>query len=934
MLKRRVLVFLVSSVSFICPAFLGPTPVDADASDGVPTDVAATGTITAGETFTCYLTPDAAIYCWGQAQYGQMGDASFSVTPQKVPGIISGSGSNFLSTQISAGDSHICALMVDTKVKCWGKNDYGQTGNGSTRQTGSGNPNEVHFLHGTIYPGGGPGVADDNYVKDSGGGTLSNITQISGGISTTCAIDTSKRAWCWGGNSKGQTGYGDVKTSGDYAAPSARLVRDGASSAIVGFKSIAVGELFACGLKDDGTVWCWGDNSEGQLGNGGFADSSTPIQVTSVAGVTAIAVGARHACAVISGLVKCWGQGDDGRLGSARASGGLAPVDVPGLTNVVRISAGYAHSCALDSSARLWCWGRFYDNFNPSMVGERGGAAASLRSGGVFGTSGTSSTPQMVSGFTSVKSFASGNNHVCAVEVDGPMKCWGSGTYGQLGNNQLTGYSTPQNVTANVSQTLTIDDPGTVRIANGSVTLTSSSTSGATTAFTTSTADVCTVSGAVVTIKNVGTCSINGTTPSHAVFLSANASRSFTIGASSPTADTADASAVGASGATLSGSVNARGASSVVVFELSVAASMTSPTTVSTDSVDGVTAKNVTKAVSDLKPMTKYYYRVKATNDQGAATGEIKSFTTSGSKPVAITGSATPQATKATLNGTVDPKGLATSVNFVYGTDPKLGDGTAVAASTQSGDGSKDVSVALSGLAEKTTYYYRIEATNEVGTAKGDIKSFSTTRPEGVSINNGDEFTSSQSVTVSVVGPSTAVKAILSNDGGFATSETFDLVNNAADIPWKLQSSKEGTFTKIVYVKYVSRFGSTSTPYTDDIILDTTKPVVSGATATASTSSGDAVQVARVSLKASAKGGVKLSVRGSDTISGVGSVEVRSSAAKAATKITLKSIAGKADGKARPMSQTISLKSTAKRLQVRVIDRAGNASAWRSIIVK
>jgi hypothetical protein len=187
-----------------------------------------------------------------------------------------------------------------------------------------------------------------------------------------------------------------------------------------------------------------------------------------------------------------------------------------------------------------------------------------------------------------------------------------------------------------------------------------------------------------------------------------------------------------------------------------------------------------------------------------------------------------------------------------------------------------------------------------------------------------------------VVGPSTAVKAILSNDGGFKTSETFDLVNNAAEIPWQLQSSKQGTFTKIVYVKYVSRFGSQSTPYTDDIILDTTKPVMTTATATATTPTGSAVQVARVSVMAKAKknGGVRLSLRGTDTVSGIGTIEVRTSARKPAAKVKVSRIKGKADGKPRVASQVVSLKTTAKRLQVRVLDRAGNASAWRTIVVK
>ena len=439
MLNRRVLAVFSLAISGLCWS----GSVLADQSDGPAADSPFTSSITAGETFTCYNGSDGSIFCWGQAQNGQLGDTSYGLPIQKVPSQVSGSGSNFVATQISAGESHVCALIEDGKVKCWGKNDYGQTGNDKTRQSGSGNPNEVHWLHGTLYPGGGPtSVTDDNYVvADPSAAPLVNIVQVSAGISSTCALDSSQRIWCWGANSQGQSGYGDATSDsgGDagknFAVPRARLVRDGSSSPITGFTSVSVGERFACAIKQGGTVWCWGDNDDGQLGNGGIADSSTPIQVTGVTGATVISAGARHACVIASGGVKCWGQGSDGRLGSSRASGPLAPVSVD-VSNAVRLSSGYAHSCALDSSAKLWCWGRFYDNYSADMSGGTGGGTASVRSGGVFGTSGTSTTPQQVVGLGSVKSFASGNNHVCAVEVDGPMKCWGTGSLGQLGNNQ------------------------------------------------------------------------------------------------------------------------------------------------------------------------------------------------------------------------------------------------------------------------------------------------------------------------------------------------------------------------------------------------------------------------------------------------------------------------------------------------------------------
>ncbi len=901
-----------------------PNTTLADRSDGPPSDAAATSVLSAGETFTCYLGDGGALYCWGQTQNGQLGDLTYGGVPQKTAVLVSGSGSLFSPTEVATGDSTVCVLLSDTKVKCWGANGNGETGNGKTRQTGSGNPNEVHHL-------GGVGSVNENNVLKDDDSTLDGVTQVSVGLQSTCAVATGGKVWCWGSNRYGQSGYGDTSGAWAYANPKARPVRDSSNNEVTGFASVAVGELFACGLKVDGTVWCWGNNANGQLGDGGTSDSYNPKRVTGISNATVIAAGGNHACAVTPGGLYCWGLGNNFRLGSAR-SGATLPVlvDIP---NVVRVSAGFAHSCALDSSAQLWCWGRFVTDYFQGSYGDPS-TSATYASYGVHGSATAASSPQKVTAFTAVKSFASGNNHVCAVEVDGPMKCWGVGTLGQLGNNQVSSFALPQTVSANTSQTFTIANPGTVRMASGTTSLSYETGSGVTPTFTSATESVCTVAGAVVTLKNVGTCTIEGVAGSHAIYESATASRSFTVGASAPTASTGAVASINANSASLAASVNARGAATTVTFELSTSEDMASPTTVTADSVEGVGATNVTKTVSDLKPLTTYYVRVKATNDQGTTDGDVISFKTLGSAPVVATGSATAQASKVTLNGTVDPKGLSTSVAFVYGLDPKLADGTSVAGTTQTGDGVKDVSVAISGLGERTTYYYRISATNDVGKSEGEIRSFTTSRPEGVSINNGEEFTSQQKVTVSVTGPSTAVKAVLSNDGGFATSETFDLTNNSADIPWTLQSSKQGTFTKIIYVKYVSRFGTQSTPYTDDIILDTTKPVLSAATA-AKSPVGAAVEVAAVRTKAkAASSGVKLSVKGSDTISGIGKIEVRTSARKKATSVVVSKVRGKANGKPRAASQTVSLKTTAKRLQVRVVDRAGNASAWRTITVK
>jgi len=304
-----------------------------------------------------------------------------------------------------------------------------------------------------------------------------------------------------------------------------------------------------------------------------------------------------------------------------------------------------------------------------------------------------------------------------------------------------------------------------------------------------------------------------------------------------------------------------------------------------------------------------------------AQAGTDASFTIGGIAPTAVTQAATSvSSSRATLNASVNPGALDTTVNFEYGLKEDLSDAQQLVAKVDTSASGTDVSATLSSLVERKTYYFRVVAINSQGTSRGEILSFTSLRPVGVSINDASEFTNKKSVTVSVTGPSGSTQAILSNDGGFKTSTTFSLVNNSADIPWTLVASKDERLPKVVYVKFVTRLGNASTPYQDDIILDTTAPTFSGATATGTTGGGP-VTIAAVKRK-----GASITVRASDKNSGLGAVEVRSSSRKAATRISLSN--------PKATSAKVSVSTTAKSLQIRVIDRAGNASAWRTIPVK
>lgn len=179
---------------------------------------------------------------------------------------------------------------------------------------------------------------------------------------------------------------------------------------------ISAGELHTCALTDLGEVKCWGDNSDGQLGDGSVVSRLTPVDVVGVSGAVFIASGKRHTCAVLEdGSVTCWGSNASGQLGDGSKIDSQIPVNAHGLTGVTQISAGDSHTCALHADGSVQCWG-----FN--LTGQLG-------DGTIF----ESSTPVDVVSVSDATSISAGANHTCAVLDGGEMKCWGLNLFGQLG---------------------------------------------------------------------------------------------------------------------------------------------------------------------------------------------------------------------------------------------------------------------------------------------------------------------------------------------------------------------------------------------------------------------------------------------------------------------------------------------------------------------
>jgi RHS repeat-associated protein len=255
-------------------------------------------------------------------------------------------------------------------------------------------------------------------------GTLpcASVADVHVGTEHTCAVRTDGSLWCWGDNSLGELGTG---TTGG-----ASLVPVRAGAATWNWTSVTTGGHHTCGIRRDGTLWCWGDNAQGQLGNGTTEVTPTPTQVAGLVWTT-VEAGQAHTCGVQkSGSLWCWGHNEYGALGNGTRSDSPVPVEVVGMDWVV-VAAGAWHTCGIKSDQTLWCWGH---NAN----GQLGN-----------GSPDDSLTPVQIGGadWSNVSvGVATGGFHTCGVKLDGSLWCWGGNGYGQLGIGSTTGSLTPAQV--------------------------------------------------------------------------------------------------------------------------------------------------------------------------------------------------------------------------------------------------------------------------------------------------------------------------------------------------------------------------------------------------------------------------------------------------------------------------------------------------------
>ena len=391
----------------------------------------------------CALLSTGRVDCWGANGSGQLGNGT--ATASDVPVAVLGITDAKAVASDNDGNS-FCAVLLTGHMKCWGDNGDGELGNGTT--TTSDIPVSVkNITTATAVVGGAFSGGDDfcallltsrldcwgyNADGELGNGTTTNsdipvavhkitdAAKLISGYAGFCALLSTSHVDCWGYNAFGQLGNGTTMGSDVPVAVTGITDAKAVASATSGGTS--------CALRSTGQVKCWGNNSSGQLGNGTMTSSDVPVAVLGVTSAKAVGgdSNGNSFCAVLStGHMKCWGNNGNGQLGNGTMTTFSVPVSVKNVTTATAVLGSDSNFCTLLSTKHLDCWGYGGD-------GELGN-----------GTFGNSDVPVAVRNITSAAGLISDLNSSCALLSTSHVDCWGYGGNGQLGDGTFGSSDVP-----------------------------------------------------------------------------------------------------------------------------------------------------------------------------------------------------------------------------------------------------------------------------------------------------------------------------------------------------------------------------------------------------------------------------------------------------------------------------------------------------------
>lgn len=441
--------------------------------------------VDAGWAHAAAIMSNGTLWTWGANNYGQLGNGTTasSGSPERI-------GSDVDWGSISAGYAHTVALKANGILWTWGWNAYGQLGNGTWNNSAL-------------------------WTSPQQLGTDTNWNSIMAGRQHTIALKSDGSVWSWGINAAGELGIGN-NTGPETCYSSQKCSTIPLQVTLGNIVRVAVGRRHTLALRADGTIWSWGYNNYGQIGNGTAANSHAPVQIPAIANVVSIAAGEYHSLALTSdGKLLAWGRNNFGQLGNGTTADSWSPVPVKAqsgedFSDVVAIAAGEGHSLAVKSDGTLWAWGhndegQFGDGTTtnssyPKQIGNgtnwiyiAGGGdyigtdasyahTIALKSDGTLWTWGSDNYGQLgndASGGNPIKTIGLGDNwatadgggsHTVSVKPNGTVKSWGDNSYGQLGDGTNTQRLSPQPISIyNAVAAATGLNHSAVLISNGTI---------------------------------------------------------------------------------------------------------------------------------------------------------------------------------------------------------------------------------------------------------------------------------------------------------------------------------------------------------------------------------------------------------------------------------------------------------------------------------
>jgi alpha-tubulin suppressor-like RCC1 family protein len=388
--------------------------------------------VATGDLHNCALLDNSKVKCWGLGRLGRLGNENERNYGDNwydmgflLPSL--DLGKDVKIVQITTKGAHTCARLSDRTAKCWGQNSKGQLGTGSYD-----------------YIGRRSGQMGNN-LKSINIGTQANIKSISTGGSHTCVVTFEHKVKCFGEGRFGQTGLNHNKNTG------LKLEEMGQNLPYLNLgkkqvKEVFLGTIHSCALFMNGQTMCWGNNRTGQLGLGHtlnlgdekdeINEYSPYIKLGSTSKVRQLALGTFHTCALFENhKVKCWGLGRygqtglglDGTIGNRPNQMGqnLAFLNLGNNRKVVKITAGSNHTCALFKNGKVKCWGKN----NHGQLGLNHSEDIGVK----YNQMGESLKDINLGQNLKAIDISAGSEHTCAILENGKTKCWGIGLFGVLG---------------------------------------------------------------------------------------------------------------------------------------------------------------------------------------------------------------------------------------------------------------------------------------------------------------------------------------------------------------------------------------------------------------------------------------------------------------------------------------------------------------------